>query len=152
MKAKQYAKMYPDAATNPVTAKAVIMAFLEEIEEIRLKRNGTKSDGAMVAIIREQADKWRAFSRLVDGVDPDGFLKFIVKKKPELVEFMPELAEYIPESDKEMTPRQIENWRKVLANIVGSTAFTMSDDGIRRVRDHFQAEIEARRKDEKNVS
>ena len=42
-----------------------------------------------------------------------------------------------------LTPEQIQNWRKVLAGMIGPYALIMPDEQVCKLRDRFQAKIES---------
>lgn len=49
----------------------------------------------------------------------------------------------------ELTPEQIENWRKVLLRQIGPYALIMPVEDIRRYREMFQAMAETKRPERK---
>jgi hypothetical protein len=94
MKAKEYAKIFleSDLTTNELQNAAlskVVFGLMQEVERLCDLRH-SHSDSAVIAALKEQQDKWRAFSSIVnknigsDVIKPDGFKKYIYLKFPEL--------------------------------------------------------------------
>ena len=78
MKAKEYAAEYK---ANPTLEKLgkIAAGMLSEMAIVAETRHA-KSDEALISIINEQIDKWRAFAGLAgDGIKPDG-LKILIRR------------------------------------------------------------------------
>ena len=43
--------------------------------------------------------------------------------------------------NEKLTPKQIENWRKVLFLTLGSYAFIMSDEEVQKTKDNMQEKV-----------
>ena len=81
-KATDYAEMLKKSNTDKTLSK-VGSAFLAECAELIDLRNA-KSDKAILAIFREQDNKWRALCRFVDGLNPNGFQLLVASLSPEI--------------------------------------------------------------------
>jgi len=71
MKAKDYAQRYK---TNPTdeTLIDIVQEMIMETKTLAEQRKIT-TESAMIAIIRQQDEKWKAFCRLCSGVNPKFF-------------------------------------------------------------------------------
>lgn len=72
----------------------IVTALLLEIQEIADMRRA-KSDAAIISIIEEQSRKWQAVIRRLPedisaGMRPDGFLRMLRAKMPDLWNAMPD--------------------------------------------------------------
>lgn len=94
MKAKEYAETFLSAprSTDDELNKAlkqVLQDMMQEAVDICKMRN-SKSDSCLLAALKEQGDKWRAFSSIVNkrvGVEvikPNGFKDFMEHLFPEI--------------------------------------------------------------------
>jgi hypothetical protein len=94
MKAKEYAKEFLEIKFETEqqindTVYAIMVRFMEEVKPICESRHSS-SDGTVIAVIREQSQKWAAFCRIVNkklGMEflkEDGFKNYILLKMPEL--------------------------------------------------------------------
>lgn len=84
MKAKEYAQQYNAAQTEEQKKEAIrkiITSFVNEVKELAKVRKAV-SNAAIASIVKEQDDKWRAFARQVEGIDPDGFKNFHIRRFP----------------------------------------------------------------------
>ena len=77
MKAKEYHARYK---ANPTEDELINIAadMITETKQLAEQRR-IKEDRALVAIIREQEDKWKAFVRLNPGINP-GFFKLALHR------------------------------------------------------------------------
>ena len=80
-KAKDYAKKYNDADEKGKALAEIGEAFLVETVEI-CKARKCQTDEAHTAVFNEQDRKWKAFARLVDGVDANGFDHLLLEVSP----------------------------------------------------------------------
>ena len=94
MKAKEYAEelLASDLSTTELQDKAlfkVVYALMEEAAKLCEIRHSS-STSCLIAALKEQQDKWRAFARIVnkraggDVIRPDGFKELMYKEFPEL--------------------------------------------------------------------
>jgi hypothetical protein len=86
MKAKEMADRYRAAPTT----STIKMLFHECVKEIttKSKARGAKSDSAVAAVVKEQDDKWKAFSRLCPEVNPGGFRRMLAILLPDTAKLM----------------------------------------------------------------
>jgi hypothetical protein len=84
MKAKEYAEKYNDAPTNETLAE-ICNSFVNEIGELIESRHA-RSNSACIAILKEQDQKWVAFSNLVPGIRRNGFRLLIEEFFPAMIE------------------------------------------------------------------
>ncbi len=91
MKAKDYADLYRHAlaSTGDVNeaAKAMASEFFAELPTLVNRRN-VQTDSALIAVVRELDQKWRALTRLVTIFNPEGFMAYIKDQFPEIVKAM----------------------------------------------------------------
>jgi hypothetical protein len=45
--------------------------------------------------------------------------------------------------EEKLTPKQIENWRRILCMMIGPYALMMTDEQIQQYRDQMQKKLEA---------
>ncbi len=86
MKAKEYANLFKEEMSDfeyEKTVTKVLINFISEVEDIRALRNA-HTDSSLIAIIKEQNNKWNALARMVSGLNQDGFKAFMLIKMPEL--------------------------------------------------------------------
>jgi hypothetical protein len=83
MKAKDLAARFKASPTNETLVTLALEVHKEAGVLFKLRK--TESNDAYLAVIREQDDKWRAFSRLCPAVNPDGFRLTLHKLAPLLV-------------------------------------------------------------------
>lgn len=81
-KAAEYAAEFKTSPTEQ-TLFDIAQAFVDEVKELVEMRNA-KSNEACVSILDEQDRKWKAFSRRIDGIEPDGFVGLIKLASPVL--------------------------------------------------------------------
>lgn len=86
MKAKDYAEKYKANPTLQCTGE-IAVAMLVEVGEIAKVRHATTNE-ALIAILNEMINKWRAFAKLTGDktIREDGLKRFIIKDFP----FIPE--------------------------------------------------------------
>ena len=83
MKAREYAELYKqekDEIGRDNALKIILIMFLDEVKEIQKQRKST-TDSVVIAIVKEQSMKWRAFALLSGDHDirEDGFKHFVAK-------------------------------------------------------------------------
>jgi len=83
-KAKEFAAEFKANPNNETLGK-IAMAFLFEVKEIGEVRHAQR-EGALIAIFKEQDQKWRAFAKLSKGIRPDGFQILVKEKLPFIYE------------------------------------------------------------------
>jgi hypothetical protein len=80
MKAKDYAEKYKESGKSDKVLKEIIFSFIKEVKEIANARKiSSRNDQAIISIIREVDNKWRAFAKFFPGeINPEGFRFFQV--------------------------------------------------------------------------
>ena len=78
MKAKEYAVIVVDGEYSPESVSKVVNGLLGEITSIAKARNISKVS-SMEAVIKEIRQKWYAICNRAEGLNMDGFDKFLVK-------------------------------------------------------------------------
>ncbi len=78
MKAKEYAQRVKDDSYSVESVKQLIQDLLGEITSIAKARNISKVS-SMESVIRETRQKWIAVCNRAEGLNKDGFDKFLVK-------------------------------------------------------------------------
>jgi hypothetical protein len=84
MKAKEYAREYRELFSTVGQEMAVWTVVKEFFLETQTIAESRRSDSnlCLIAVLKEQSDKWRAFVRLAGdaGIRPDGFYNFVLKQ------------------------------------------------------------------------
>ena len=82
MKAKEYAEKYK-ANPTPQCLGRIAVEMLVEVKGIAESRHA-KSDDALISILNEVINKWRAFAKIVgdESISTDGLKQLIVKDFP----------------------------------------------------------------------
>lgn len=80
MKAKEYATRLK---CGDMDIADVACAFLNEVKSIAETRKA-HTDSAVVSILDEQSQKWRALSRLYPSLRPDGFDFLVSDQMPDV--------------------------------------------------------------------
>jgi len=70
VKAKEYLAQYNAAADKDEALNKVVLGLLNELKTILDQRNA-RSNHAVIAVLREQDQKFRAFARMVTDLPPD---------------------------------------------------------------------------------
>jgi len=85
MKAKEYAERYLSAEDKRTELVKIAREFILEIRTIAEQRKA-KKDMALVAIVKEQEQKWKAFCKRVNdpAIYEDGFMKLFEAQCPGL--------------------------------------------------------------------
>ena len=96
MKAQGYVDIFTADPSVKTVAKIASM-LIEEIKEIAVARHA-KSDEAMIAIFKEQDQKWRKICRLVPGFKPSGFRDLLQEVMPELCKEVPLVSLWLQET------------------------------------------------------
>jgi len=63
MKAKEFAEYFIRSKETPGIEKEILLKFADEVKELAEKRG--KKDEVMLAILREEEDKWKSFCKEV---------------------------------------------------------------------------------------
>ena len=79
MKAKEYAKIAIDGNYDLEAVSKVVQGLLGEISSITKARNVSTIDG-MNRVVQEIRQKWTAIYRRTEGLNEDGFDKFLMEK------------------------------------------------------------------------
>lgn len=79
MKAKEYAEMYNSSKDKTKILGDILKEFIVEVEVLRTSRNA-QGLSAYKAIILELCQKWKSFANRVEGVNPNGLVKFLKSK------------------------------------------------------------------------
>jgi hypothetical protein len=94
MKAKEYAESFlassrtTDDEVNAALKQVVINMMQEAVDICKMRHS--ESTSCLLAALREQADKWKAFGRIVNKqvhgevIKPNGFKDFIENLFPEI--------------------------------------------------------------------
>lgn len=84
MKASEYAAKYL-ADPTPSNADAILKEFVAEFETL-LRERGTPTQDGILAILRQQDDKWQGLARRVTGIDPYVFRTLVCQRTPKFAE------------------------------------------------------------------
>ncbi|MCI5108718.1 MAG: hypothetical protein MRY49_02625 [Candidatus Pacebacteria bacterium] len=86
MKASDYAKQWIALGSSQSTLPHIMARILEETQTL-IDQRGARSERALLAVLREMDQKWKAFARhFPEGkVDPMFFRTSIMKNSPELI-------------------------------------------------------------------
>ena len=79
MKAKEYAQILIDGNYDIDSVSKVVQGLLGEISSISKARNIT-SVSRMNAVVQEIRQKWKAIYRRTNGLNEDGFDRFLKEK------------------------------------------------------------------------
>jgi hypothetical protein len=82
MRAKDYARKYRADPTSE-TLIAIGSDFIQDTGRI-IEARRCKTDRAVLAVFSEQNQKWIAFSRLIEGIRPDGYARVIQSEYPDI--------------------------------------------------------------------